>query len=324
MMKSTVNARSMLLDLGVGSFVADMSIPYLWFVPGAADPDSPAVIEIIKAMQRGLRSIGYGNIKVNGVLDRETAAALDQVSPPRGSWMEKSFIQLLGDIISATKNPDRVAHKASFGGGLGGYFNYQGKPPGPLPGYMVGLPPGPLGMDGLLDTPLTFGQGTKNKTNIIPIPKKSGPTYAAFKNLQRQLNRVLSLIPGGGRIAEDGIIGQETLDGLRRVKSAMGIFGIPLKFENTLDVANRAVSLADALKTYADERGASTRANVGAATTAASISEPTPARPIISAHTEMVQSTSAIKKYAPFLLGAAVIAWFAATQKKTKKKKRKS
>jgi len=322
----------MLLALGVGSFVADMAIPFVWFIPGTVDPDSPSIIEINKAMQRGLSSLGYKRIVVNGVLDRETAAALDQVSGPRGAWMQKPFFQILGDILSAMRDPDYAAHKIRASS-MGGYFEYEGAPPGPLPGPMVGLPPGPMGMDGIFDffssspvisSTLTFGQGVKDKSIIVPIPKKSGATFQAFKNLQRQINRVLSVTPRGGKIAEDGIIGDEVLRGLRSIKNAMGVFGIPLKFETTLDIANRSISLANALKAFADSKQASQTANTGVASTPASASEPTPA-PMTQAQaaTFSVGPAATMKKYLPFVLVAGGIAYFAATTKK-KKGKRKS
>ncbi len=316
------NVREMLLNLGVGSFVADIAIPFVWFTPGTIDPDSASVIEIIRALQRGLRKLGYRQVRVSGGLDRATARALDQVSGPPGAWMQKALIQILGDVSSALKDPDRAMHKIEFrGGGLGGYFTFQGTPPGPLPG----LPPGPLGMGATAEDAgiaLEFGLGVRDKTNIVPIPKSSGGTFAAFKNLQRQINRALSTIPNGGRISEDGIIGGGTLVGLRKIKSAMGFLGGLITVGSTLSVAERSVTIANALDTFADQRGAPPKVNIGSSVTNASISEPTPP-PVTSQQVASIQRSASIKKFAPLLLIAGVggVAWFA-TQKKRKKGKR--
>lgn len=312
----------MLLTLGVDSFLADMAIPFVWFAPGTVDPDSASIIEINKAMQRGLRRLGYKQVKVNGILDPQTAAALDQVSGPPGLWMQKSFVQILGDIINGMRNPDRTAHKIDA---LGGYFDYQGVPPGPLPGYLVGLPPGPMGMDGVLDSELTFGQGVKNKSIIVPIPKKSGPTFSAFKDVQRQINRLLSRHPKKGRISEDGIIGNDTFSGL---KKAQDVFGQSIAHdESTLEMAKNARSVAAKLRSEADAMGIGANANKSGITPSVSkraASEPTPA-PMTEKQASAFTSGSmgAIKKYVPFLLLAGGIAYFA-TKKKGKTKRKTS
>lgn len=324
----------MLLALGVDSFLADIAIPFVWFAPGTVDPDSPSIIEINKAMQRGLHKLGYRQVTVNGILDRQTAAALDQVSGPRGAWMQKSLVQILGDILSASRNPDRSAHKINA---LGGYFDYQGIAPGPLPGYKVGLPPGPLGMDGVLDffsdaagllgkdPALTFGQGIKNKNIIVPIPKSSGTTFSAFKDLQRQINRLLSRHPKKGRVDEDGVIGNDTFNGLQK---AQEVFGQSIAHdESTLEMAKNARSVAAKLRSEANALGIDTNANRSGATplvSKRSISEPTPA-PMTEQQASAFASGSmgAIKKYVPFLLLAGGIAYFA-TQKKGKKRKSKN
>jgi hypothetical protein len=321
----------MLLLLGVDSFLVEMSIPFVWFTPGTVDPDSQSVIEIIKAMQRGFQKLGYKQVKVNGILDRQTAAALDQVSGPPGMWMEKSLVQILGDIVNAMRNPDRTAHKMNA---LGGYFDYQGVPPGPLPGPMVGLPPGPMGMDGVLDffsqssglagkdPVLTFGQGIKNKNIIVPIPKKSGPTFGAFKDLQRQINRLLSRHPRKGRIDEDGVIGNDTFSGLQK---AQEVFGQNIAHdESTLEMAKNARSVAAKLRSEADAMGIAANANLSSVTQSVSrraVSEPTPP-PMTERQAAAFTSGAmgAVKKYVPFLLLAGGIAYFATKKKGTKRR----
>lgn len=321
----TPDVREMMLALDTPSFLVDISIPFVWFMPGTVDPDAASVVEINRAMQRGLRKLGYRRVKVNGVLDRETAMALDQISGHRRSWMQKTFVQILGDIISAMRDPDRTAHKMMYTPeSLDGYFEYEGYPPGPLPGIMVGLPPGPLGMGATAvdaGVSLEFGQGIRNKSNIVPIPKNSGPTVAAFKNLQRQINRLLSQKPGSGRIAEDGIIGSGTFAAFKKAKDISGRF---LPFTSSLEIAKNAVSLASILGSKAQSMGIPVAANKGASSSPTSRSEPTP-QPMTSSQAAEFRSagiSSAAKKYIPFLLLAGGVAYYATTKKKGKGKGR--
>jgi hypothetical protein len=329
----------MLITLGVDSFLADIAIPFVWFIPGAIDPDAASVIEIIKAAQRGLRACGLDQVRVTGVLDSTTGAALDRVSP---SWMEKSFVQILGDIIHCAKNPEEMKSPKEPGAGvLGSYFEYQGIAPGPLPGFMVGTPPGPLGdiwdifdpvvsiFDGDprpassssgapapaptgANAGLTFGQGAQNKANIVPIPKSSGFTYNAFVNLQRQINRLLS--KAGGRISEDGIIGPGTFSAFKKAQNVVGqsISGD----SNSLQLAEHAISVGAKLKQVADSMGIGASVNKGGSSSAASVAEGT-SGPMTQQQRASFGggAMASLKKYAPFLVLAAGVAWFAKSQK---------
>ena len=241
--------------------------------------------------------------------------------------MQKTFVQILGDILSALRNPDRVAHKIDFApASLGGYFDYQGAPPGPLPGPMVGLPPGPLGMGAIAvdaGVSLEFGQGIRDKSNIVPIPKKSGATYSAFEDLQRQINRLLSRHPKGGRIGEDGIIGSGTFAALKKAQDVIGM-SIPGD-ENTLEMAKNAVTIAGILESEATAMGIPGGANKGVKSTPASMTEPTPQPMTPEQAKSYGGAMAAIKKYVPFLLVAGGIAFYASKgKKKSKSKKRKS
>jgi len=314
-----VNVRTMLLDLGVDSFLADIAIPFAWFSPGAVDPDSPSIIEINKAMQRGFRKLGYGNVRVNGILDRQTAAALDEISGP--GWMSKAFVQIFGDILAAMKDPERKANQIKATKGLGAYFHYEGIPPGPLPSFRAGTPPGPLGMYQDLGA-LTFGQGISNKNNIVPIPKNSGETYEAFKNLQRQINRLLTKHPKGGKIGEDGIIGKSTFDALKKAQDVIGM-SVPGD-ETTLTMAQNADSIGDILRQRADAMGIPGGANKGTTATPAAALEKTSGQMTpqqASVYGAPGTAMEAVKKYAPFLAIAAGVAYYAATKKKKKGRK---
>ena len=314
------NVRAMLLELKVPNYLTEMVIPFMFFRPGTVDPDSSSVIEIIKGVQQGLQRVGYGNVKSSGILDRETAEALDDLIEPPGSWLETPWVNIYGDIIAALKNPARKAHRMRHmqPKGMGQYFTYHGTPPGPLPGRI----PGPLGMGAVsLDSgvALEFGQGVRNKSVIVPIPKNSGATYSAFKNLQRQINRLLS--KKGKRVDEDGIIGQSTYSGLQTAQEVIGI-SVPGD-ENTLEMAKHAVTIAHILAERADALGVSPDANRGRVVTPASTVEVT-AGPMTSvqevAFAKSASTSSALKKYLPFLLLSSGVAWYAASQRKRKKR----
>jgi hypothetical protein len=276
-----MDVRSMLLELGAPRYIAEMAIPMSWFLVGTTDPDEPATIEIVKSIQRGLHSLGYKRVHVSGVLDQETAGALSQISGRR--WMHKTWLQVMGDVINAKRNPSQKALEMSIDrsasqarGALGSYFEYEGLPPGPLPGYKVGLPPGPLGMgDTATDAgiPLTYGEGSKNASNMVPT---DGDTRAIFKNLQKQINR--NLAPLGKRVGVDGIIGEHTRKGALAAKSRYqkNRSYIVNVSASTVSMAANAVTLGKALKEEADAHGigASAVANVGAVTTSDSTKGP--------------------------------------------------
>ena len=51
--------RTMLIGLGVGRYDADMSIPYMFFLPTTTDPDAQGVMQIVAGLQNRLKSLGY-------------------------------------------------------------------------------------------------------------------------------------------------------------------------------------------------------------------------------------------------------------------------
>lgn len=253
-----VDVRSMLLELGMPRYLVTMAIPMVWFLVGTTDPDNAAVIEIIKSIQKRLRRLGYKNVLVSGVMDHQTGAALARVSGP--GWQQKSWIQLVGDVLHAT--PGAQYHDPSTG--LGSYFEYEGPAPGPLPGYKVGLPPGPLGALGATATDngveLSYGPGQKNPNVMVPADAE---TKAVFRSVQRNLNR--NLAPLQKQVAEDGVIGPETKGGVSALISNKRLqehtVAIPLIAATTASMAWRAASLSRYLKKEADLRGISPGAN---------------------------------------------------------------
>jgi hypothetical protein len=219
-----MNARDMLLALGTPQPITTMAIPYLWFLPGAVDPDAQGVMEIVKAAQRGLRKIGFPVLE-SGVMDRPTAAAMDQLFPPRGTWTSTSWIVVLdrihrlmrsGKKFSSTPPPGRVAMQ-----GLGAFYGY-----GPLPGRMVGLPPGPLGLGDFVMT-----SGVAKPKDLV--------TLGVFQGLQRAANAGLKVL-GLKTIKVDGSIGGGTVAAVKAV-------GFP--FSGVDALARSAATVANGIAT---------------------------------------------------------------------------
>ena len=317
--------RSMLRELGTTDPLCDISIPSAWLIPGAADPDSAGVVIVNKALQRGLKKVGYEDVLVNGIIDVQTASALDHLSPPDGSWMHKTYVYLLAEVIEAVRHPSRVAKRIAASS-LAGYFEVEGGPYGPIPGSTIGQPPGPLGIGATsVDSgiSLEFGQ-SKKKTSFVPIPKSSGTTFHAFTNLQRQINRLLSKSANGGRIDEDGILGKGTFAGFKRAQTVVGMS--LAGDESLLALAKNSVSTGSILRSEADSLGISPNANKGASVTSASLKEPTPL-PMTKGEMSSFSGggvMSAVKQYVPFLALAGAVAWYASSTKKKTKKRRKT
>lgn len=94
----TPDVRSMLEQLGVATPLIEMAIQHAFQLPRTTDPYSAGMIILVKAIQRGLNALGF-NLLVDGGLGDQTVAALSQVSGPR--WYDKSWLQLMGDVLSA-------------------------------------------------------------------------------------------------------------------------------------------------------------------------------------------------------------------------------
>jgi len=314
--------RQMLLDAGVSSFLADMAIPFMWFTPGTVDPDAPSVIEIIRGVQRSLRALGYRQVLVSGVLDRDTAAALSRVAG-RG-WMSKAWVQIYGDVESAKKNAERTGARDLGLAGFGEYFDYRGVTGGPFTGRDIGTPGGPLGMGTVDDAgvKLNFGQGIRDKSAMVPIPRSAGATYQTFKRLQRAINRLLSArsdITGkvpGGRVGEDGVIGTNTFEGFKKVQDEHFMASFPGD-TNSAGLAAHAATLASILEQKADSLGVAAQANRGSTTTSTEqASAPLTEGQAIVLAARGPGVGGALKRYLPLLALAGGIAYYAAQKRK--------
>ena len=305
--------QEMLSTLGVPDALISLPLPYLWMLPGTTDPDTAGVVEIVRALQRGLFRLGFGNVVQTGTFDKATRDALAKVSP---NWANKAWIQIVGDVVGKLRHPDLKARMAvGVMRGVGDYIEYEpgvtGPPLGPLPSVMVGTPPGPMGMG---DTATDAG-GTltwsASGTACKPVPSGSGTTYNAFKDLQRQVNRRLSKVTGGGRITEDGIIGSGTLAAIQRLGFYYSSCGQVAAIANTLRAKFKAEADALGIPANANKSGSGSSSS-SVATTAV------PGAPVAAA-VPTIGGMETLKKYAPFFLVAAGAAFFFAQKKKGRK-----
>jgi len=219
-----MNVSRTLATLGVPQATIPVAGQYLYFLPTTSDPDTQGVRIIIKALQVGLKRLGH-NVLVNGVFDEATARAIDTVSQPAGSWQVKTWVQLLGNVVDALKNPQAQAMRLNA---LSGYTAQNGI-------FEDLMQIGPAAQF------LKWGYGVTSTQNCAPA---DSATKTVFSALQRQINR------NGGGIVEDGIIGKNTVAALQRLSSITGI-----NPSTCADVANNAILIGMKLKSAADGKG---------------------------------------------------------------------
>jgi hypothetical protein len=111
------DVRTMLLMLGMGDTLATLVIPYINFLPRSSDPDAAAVMKIVKAIQINLNSMGCSLVP-DGFLGSETALCISKVAGK--GWYDKTWVQIIGDILNAKEAGFRFPKKQG-GPGLGSF-----------------------------------------------------------------------------------------------------------------------------------------------------------------------------------------------------------
>ncbi len=101
-LRSNMDLRDMLLAAGIGQFNAQMSIPYMNFLPNTTDPYAQGVMQLVRGMQTLLNKRG-GRLVVDGGMGETTIRELTKYAGPR--WYDKSWAQLLGDVIAGKRWP---------------------------------------------------------------------------------------------------------------------------------------------------------------------------------------------------------------------------
>lgn len=217
--------RTMFQALGMGGYKMPMAIQFAYFLPSTTDPDAPGVMMIVEGLQRGLKRLGFP-VEIDGWLGPRTGRALEIVSGPR--WRDKTWAQLAGDVLSARPLSVRARGAAA------------------LEDYSA---------TGAVD-PARWERTKRGSCSPVDTA-----TLAVFKNLQRQQNRVASLL-GISRIGEDGVIGSKTVDQAKAIGAKAGDM-LPFHVRSALSLvttcdslARVADSVADALDSAADANGA--------------------------------------------------------------------
>lgn len=226
------NIRAILAGLGVGPFDAAMSIQYAFFLPSTTDPDAQGVQQLVAALQRGLRALGYG-VEVDGVLGPRTAEAVRQVSGP--AWRDKTWAQLLEDVVTARPLPKPM--RWASGRDALGYVS-----------------------------PSSWGHTSKGACK-----PNDAATLEAFRNLQRQANRVNKALGGAGPVAADGVIGRKTVEAVKAAGRAASA-----RLSVTTRGAILAVTSCDSLARIADVLGEELRSIADAAGAPKSVASPAP------------------------------------------------
>jgi len=91
------NVREMVLNAGIGQYLAQMAIPYMYFLPRTCDPYAQGTQAIVQGLQNMLAARGH-RVPVDGWMGRATMDATRVYAGPR--WMDKSWVQIYGDVMA--------------------------------------------------------------------------------------------------------------------------------------------------------------------------------------------------------------------------------
>lgn len=192
------------MEMGMNRGVATLAVPFMWVTPGGSDPFSPTVIMIVNAAQARMRELGY-KVTGHGFAGKTTQAAFAAVSGP--DWKNKSWIQIYGDLLTASKAGRRNSVP------MGDFMYTQG-----LGNYSQAL--GAIGVTGWCSDKNPQPPCKPRGGSCIP---KNAATLASFKAAQNAINRILKAKSKGGYISVDGRPGPGTLRALDKARVAAGL-----------------------------------------------------------------------------------------------------
>jgi hypothetical protein len=219
------------MRMGMPRSLATMVITYMWYSPRSSDPYSPSVIEIVKTLQSGLARLGYATRR-DGFVGKPTVAALSEISGP--GWKTKSWIEIYADVLhllEAGARPGGLAGMAGMGDLFSDLFKKET--------WFPSSTPSPSSSQDF-----TISGGVCKPSNATAL--------AAFKDLQRQINRLHKLWEFK-LIAVDGRPGPHTTRSLNNIYSAQGV---STHYPDCSGYAAKAESEAKVIKTIADFAGA--------------------------------------------------------------------
>lgn len=91
-----MNARDLLVQLGVSHFNSTIIIQYLWMNPATTDPSAPSIALLIQHLQLALANMG-ADVQPTGTIDDATHAALEQIVP---GWMFQPWGVTLDAVVN--------------------------------------------------------------------------------------------------------------------------------------------------------------------------------------------------------------------------------
>ncbi len=113
--RAVTTVGDVLRALGTSAGEIPLAVPYMFMAPPGSDPDMQGVQIIIKGIQRGLNRLGAG-LAVDGTFGAATAAAVDRVCWPAGSYAQRPWLQIARDVLAGRPLSDNAAR---YGMGLG-------------------------------------------------------------------------------------------------------------------------------------------------------------------------------------------------------------
>lgn len=105
------DARSILLELGVGDYNATIMVQYMFLSPSTTDPAMPSIVLMTRHLQAGLRAAG-ARVPLDGHIDARTARALITLVGP--DWNHVSWYALFEATIAAKKARSLAKRSASI------------------------------------------------------------------------------------------------------------------------------------------------------------------------------------------------------------------
>lgn len=94
--------RELLVKLGIGQFNATQVIPFMMTQPATTDPKSPAILLLVREIQKNLFAMG-APIDNTGYLDQPTAACLTQMFGHEG-WINLPWFEIVRAVVTARQN----------------------------------------------------------------------------------------------------------------------------------------------------------------------------------------------------------------------------
>lgn len=166
-----MTVRDQLLALGVPTRRVSHAIPYMFFAPGTVDPNAPGVIEIVRAIQRRLRS-GGSPLGLTGRIDVATTRALDAAVPPAGTFSARSFSEIASVLLT---RPQRSAMGA-WGRGIDDPRNCVGI--GATKKTFIRLQQGINRLAAKLGTPRVGVDGVLGPTSVVAAKAAANKIYS--------------------------------------------------------------------------------------------------------------------------------------------------